>query len=486
MQFYKINKHLIIIIILVFSFVQKSISFTYYIDSENGDDFNDGMSAEGAWKSLNRVNEQKFLPNDSILLRRDRFYRGTITLKWSGKKGMPIVIGAFGEGVPPFIAGSVSVKVWRKLSEKDIWWSPASVNPVWIWLVKKDGDPESTGSIEAAAVDYCLGTTRPLQHICIENLEIAFAAKRGIRSAESGSNWIIKNNIIHHIGNRIEESGDGITHYASFSNIKSNTIYECGNHGIYIVSDKTVSQGNLVKKNTVYNCYHNCIDLMNRAGVHTSTVVRDNTVYCTTDFTYRNIKSRGVGANGIYTSGKNESPLKNCIIVNNLIVNCVQMNIHIGKFSDSIFIINNTMYSTQTFAVPRTACLYVNTDGVVYVRNNIGTNGGKWAFRYTGGQKIEANYNCWYQPHSLPLGSIGNKTYFEYTTYQKETGLDKNSLFCNPDFKRPSVDIGSADFSLMPGSCCIGAGDRNSIISGLLNSQGTRVDIGVIESERKQ
>ena len=146
------------------------------------------MSAEGAWKSLNRVNEQKFLPNDSILLE-GSVLPGNYYLEMVWKKGMPIVIGAFGKGVPPFIAGSVSVKVWRKLSEKDIWWSPASVNPVWIWLVKKDGtvewgerkenkeqliaqndwcwedgvpvffldrDPESTGSIEAAAVDYCL------------------------------------------------------------------------------------------------------------------------------------------------------------------------------------------------------------------------------------------------------------------------------------------------------------------------------------------
>ena len=50
---------------------------TYYVDSENGNDINDGTSEETAWKSLEKVNETTFKPGDKL-----RFKR--ICLQWRG------------------------------------------------------------------------------------------------------------------------------------------------------------------------------------------------------------------------------------------------------------------------------------------------------------------------------------------------------------------------------------------------------------------
>ena len=68
----------------------KATGVSYYVDSENGNDINDGTSEETAWKSLEKVNETTFKPGDKL-----RFKRGC---SWgSGEKGNPITIDAYGD-----------------------------------------------------------------------------------------------------------------------------------------------------------------------------------------------------------------------------------------------------------------------------------------------------------------------------------------------------------------------------------------------------
>ena len=40
----------------------------YYIDSENGNDDNDGLSKITAWRTLSKLNEHNFSPGDEIRL----------------------------------------------------------------------------------------------------------------------------------------------------------------------------------------------------------------------------------------------------------------------------------------------------------------------------------------------------------------------------------------------------------------------------------
>ena len=71
---------------------------TYYVDAEHGNDSNNGTSPTAAWKSINKLNQQKFLPGDAIFFRRGQIWREQLNLQSSGEVQRPITIDAYGEG----------------------------------------------------------------------------------------------------------------------------------------------------------------------------------------------------------------------------------------------------------------------------------------------------------------------------------------------------------------------------------------------------
>jgi hypothetical protein len=75
----------------------------YYIDSNNGDDTNDGLSKTKAWQSIGRVNLGEFEAGDSILFKRGEKWIGTLKPAGSGNKDKSIVIGAYDNGELPII-----------------------------------------------------------------------------------------------------------------------------------------------------------------------------------------------------------------------------------------------------------------------------------------------------------------------------------------------------------------------------------------------
>ena len=87
----------------------KSVPGTYYVDSVEGDDGNDGTSPEKAWKSLEKVNATEFQPGDRILLRAGRSWSGQLWPKGSGTKEAPIVLDQYGEGSKPLILGNTTM-----------------------------------------------------------------------------------------------------------------------------------------------------------------------------------------------------------------------------------------------------------------------------------------------------------------------------------------------------------------------------------------
>lgn len=78
---------------------------TYYVDSLNGSDANNGTSASTPWKNLSKVNLTTFAPGDSILFARGRSWTNTLWPKGSGSSGAPITIDAYGSGAAPRIQG---------------------------------------------------------------------------------------------------------------------------------------------------------------------------------------------------------------------------------------------------------------------------------------------------------------------------------------------------------------------------------------------
>lgn len=78
---------------------------TYYVDSFNGDDRNDGRHSGRAWKTLRAVNEVTFHPGDRILFRRGGIWFGQLHPKGCGSPDAYLSIGSYGRGPKPLFHG---------------------------------------------------------------------------------------------------------------------------------------------------------------------------------------------------------------------------------------------------------------------------------------------------------------------------------------------------------------------------------------------
>ena len=78
----------------------------YYLTA-NGNDTNDGLSGETAWRTIDRINKTDFKAGDSILLEGGTTFRGTIhlTIDDNGAEGIPVTISSFGKGKAIIDAG---------------------------------------------------------------------------------------------------------------------------------------------------------------------------------------------------------------------------------------------------------------------------------------------------------------------------------------------------------------------------------------------
>jgi len=84
---------------------------TYYIDSQNGDDNNDGLSENTAWKSHTMVSTVPFQPGDTIAFKRGSQFTGPIHFTESGTEQNPITITSYGEGDFPRFTNPDSLDV---------------------------------------------------------------------------------------------------------------------------------------------------------------------------------------------------------------------------------------------------------------------------------------------------------------------------------------------------------------------------------------
>ncbi len=76
---------------------------TYYVDSLNGNDANNGTAVNTAWQTINKASNKKYFPGDQILLKRNQTFPGTMIMKGSGSQGNVIKIGSYGTGKKPII-----------------------------------------------------------------------------------------------------------------------------------------------------------------------------------------------------------------------------------------------------------------------------------------------------------------------------------------------------------------------------------------------
>ncbi len=86
-----------------------ALAATYHVDSNRGDDKQDGVSPQAAWRSLDRANALELKPGDSLLFAADSVFQGQLKPRGEGAETQPITIGMYGRGKTPRIEGNGQV-----------------------------------------------------------------------------------------------------------------------------------------------------------------------------------------------------------------------------------------------------------------------------------------------------------------------------------------------------------------------------------------
>jgi hypothetical protein len=80
---------------------RRVLSATYYVDSVNGNDANNGTSQNSAWATIAKVNSKTLNAGDTVLLKRGSSWNTSLDIHNSGTASAPIIVGAYGSGGAP-------------------------------------------------------------------------------------------------------------------------------------------------------------------------------------------------------------------------------------------------------------------------------------------------------------------------------------------------------------------------------------------------
>lgn len=177
---------------------QSAAARTYYIDSENGNDINNGLSQETPLKSLNAVGSIKLKPGDTIKFKRGSRFHQPLTINDSGTTENYIVITDYGQKDLP---------------------APSFTNPVF------DPPNQNYGNCIRLKGSYVLVENLYFHHTVAE---LPVDAGRFLVMWELGAIYIDKgaeNCIVQN--NEVFDCGVGIKSYGQHALIRNNYIHDC-------------------------------------------------------------------------------------------------------------------------------------------------------------------------------------------------------------------------------------------------------------------
>jgi parallel beta-helix repeat protein len=237
----------------------------YYIDAQNGNDANNGLSAETAWRTLAKVNATTFAPGSQILLRRGQVWQEGLVIPNSGEAGKPITVSAYGDGDHPVI-------------------DCASACDFGIFIDGKS-------------------------HIRIDGLEFRNAERYGMYiQAQGGGGYEIVNNKVSqsvHYGMKIFNANDSL--------IDNNEVYANGRSGIGVLLDNPAytSHRVTISNNRVYDNAGPGIDPDGLDAQHSEQhgyhIIINNTVYRNGDGIYLHYTVHNTVANNLVHENNNQT-----------------------------------------------------------------------------------------------------------------------------------------------------------------------------------
>ncbi len=127
----------LLIAFMTISFI--STATTYYVDATLGNDDNNGLSQNKAWKTIDRISDQSFAPGDKILFKRGEVWKGEQLEVdgFSGTQSNLIIFGAYpDQGVRPVISTIVEHAIHWNFKGNNLWKAsnPPNEHPERLWV----------------------------------------------------------------------------------------------------------------------------------------------------------------------------------------------------------------------------------------------------------------------------------------------------------------------------------------------------------------
>jgi hypothetical protein len=246
----------------LFSSLLTGQSAIYYVDSQFGNDTNNGTAPEQPWNSLERVNRQVFGPGDEIRLKAGTRYSGQFNPQGSGAlvEGKAIRAGMYGAGPKPRIDAEGRRPQALLLSDVEFW----EVADLELTNLGTNREPWRAG------VHIVAGNPGAMRHILLTNLFVhdvngdlrkeqegcgIFFECRGRAGAHFEDLRIENCHVARTDRNGICQRGSGRTPSLGVV-IRGNLLEDIGGDGIKIWGSK----GALVERNVLHGGRARCED----------------------------------------------------------------------------------------------------------------------------------------------------------------------------------------------------------------------------------
>jgi len=476
------------------------VARTYYISSTSGNDNNDGQSPEKAWKNLSNIflkstSKDPFQPGDNILLKRGDLWDGQIWLQASGTAQRPITLGAYGQGPKPLIYGDDPHARWEPVASHDgIYTTDMGVGSI-LGSIVVDGKNLKTiypagalngkGDIETFLAGLQPGTlagkfgnrlwvrlmgNKPpndtvrifrvagvsLAHssyVQIENLDIQ-RFRTGIDITNS------QQVLVHH--NDIQDVfGIGIYLRSGDVNcrVESNTVFRVGNTALYVLK----GSGNTFRDNWVSHVDTKILGIEVSGdgmgvGLQESrqSLVEYNYFAHSGGMDFYYEQGSTVRYNYLYRVRTAGSPHG----VNlNVYGNIYNLGGPAGKPESTgvnvratgpgtIAIFNNTIFNASAYFLMGSS----DKGGKIEFTDNIAISSVPGTAMTMFGANVSSNHNCFSAP-GQPVFRYNSASFPSLKTYQAGSGLDRDSVFADPQFVS-STPLTPFDFRISASSGC--------------------------------
>lgn len=201
-------------------------SHNYYIDSQDGSDFNNGYSVNHPIQSLEKASQLHLQPGDSILFKRGSDFDGYLRIESSGDYGKNIVLASYGDKnqpLPKFTNSSFTNNNFGNCIR--LQGSYIEINGLYFYNTLSLPDNFPTTSFLTVWQIGAIYIDSNASNCTIRNLEIENCVV-GIKSY--GSNIIIENNYIHDCSRVLAKWGwgpIGIWLGADFQEVRYNRVF---------------------------------------------------------------------------------------------------------------------------------------------------------------------------------------------------------------------------------------------------------------------